>query len=899
MRRGFWTLVVTTAFALWSGAGFAQSDPIQLIVGPPQQVPGGPQFAAVGDINNDGLGDAVVSTDRDDQVVSLISAGDGSFATAITFPVGRRIGDIELADFNRDGNLDIGVVDERGGVFTITGLGDGRFSGPIFYEGTRRSEAIAIADVDLANGPDIITANGRDNTISVFRNRGNNRGFERAVQYSVGGDSEPDDIEVADFTGDGFPDVAVIDSDLRDVDEVTIMINNGLGQFLQVFNYVVDDGAVAMTIDDFNDDGNMDVITVNNGDFRVTQIRRNYTISIMLGNGSGLFNVLPPVSYTCPAEFNGNPIICFPRDIKAADFNRDGLPDLAISIDIRTEQDIGVETPGILDSLVGLGDGSFELSTSVQVGLRPRGIAAGDVNGDTLEDIVVTEFGRIGLRDDDDTVSIVRAVPPDPRGNGDMCRIPDQCASGVCLDGFCCEQVCPGFQRCDIPGFEGSCQDPVDNGERCTDGDQCVSGNCVDGFCCESRQCPAGQFCNTGACGPPAPPGTQCSDDQQCASGNCVDGVCCTTPSCPLGQSCNIPGLEGTCNATLDNGEPCTEDGQCVSEMCTDGFCCEVDDCGPGQSCGVPGSEGECAVLPTATPTATPTPTPQPNGFPCDGDGRGGVDCSSGFCVDDTCCSTAFCPPNQFCNISGSAGQCAPRLPQGSGCNADSDCQSNNCELNNPNAPDGFAGLCAPPRTPTPIGPGGRCNETSDCQPGFFCNERDGFICCNELECAANQTCRDPSNPGFCTLLPTPTPTRLPNGERCSPNAPEVCSSGNCVQNTCCQQPFCVNDERCDITGFSGRCVPPLPEGAPCAKNSDCEGNLQCLNLDGNGFQCGVRPITPTPVFTLVPTATPEPIVNSSRSGGCAVGESSSADGTAWLLSLLPLAVWVRRRQQG
>lgn len=159
--------------------------------------------------------------------------------------------------------------------------------------------------------------------------------------------------------------------------------------------------------------------------------------------------------------------------------------------------------------------------------------------------------------------------------------------------------------------------------------------------------------------------------------------------------------------------------------------------------------------------------------------------------------------------------------------------------------------------TPLPVPAGGRCSSTGDCQPGLFCNERDGFICCNELECPANRTCRNPSNPGFCTLLPTPTPTRWVNGGRCSENSPEVCSSGNCVHQTCCELPFCVNDDRCDITGFAGRCVPPLPEGALCGKNFDCLGSLQCLNLDGTGARCTLRPVTPTAMPTLAPTATP------------------------------------------
>lgn len=894
MRRGLLTLVVTCSLALWAGAGAAQSDPIQFILGPPQQVPGGPQFVAIGDINNDGYGDVVASTERSDQVVSLLSDGAGFFTTAITFPVGRRLGDLTLADFNGDGNLDIAAIDERGGVFTISGLGDGRFSSPVFHEGTRRSEAVYVADVDGRNGIDVITANGRDNTISVFLNRGGNRGFDRGVQYGVGGRAVPTDIVVEDFNGDGFPDVAVIDGHLRDVDQVIVMLNNGLGQFLQAFNFIVDDGAQALTVGDFNNDGHLDIATINNGDFRVTQVRRIYTISILLGHGNGVFRTVAPVMYACPSQFNGVPIICFPRDIESGDFNRDGLDDLAVSIDIRTEQDIGVQTPGILDALIGLGDGTFELSTSVQVGLRPRGIAVGDVTGDTLPDVAIAEFGRIGIVRDDDTVSVARAIMPPPRQDGQTCRISEQCASGICLHGICCGSFCENGQRCDVPGYEGTCTDPVENGERCTDGTQCQSGFCVGGFCCGSPQCPPGQFCNTGECGPPAPPGVPCNGDEQCATGNCVDGYCCTTPTCPVDQRCDIPGMEGMCRSTLPIGQPCTQDGQCTSGNCVDNICCSVSECGPGESCAVPGREGICSALPTATPTPTRTPTPKPQGFPCGADGE----CVSGNCVDDTCCNVPFCPPNQYCNISGSTGTCAPRKPIGSGCNQDTDCQSSNCHLNHPETPLGFAGVCGPQRTPTPIGPGGRCTETADCQPGLFCNERDGFICCNELECPANQTCRDASNPGFCTLLPTPTPTRLPNGERCSENEPQVCASGNCVHQTCCQQAFCVNDDRCDITGFTGRCVPPLGEGALCGKNSDCRGELQCLNLDGTGARCQLRPVTPTMVPTAVPTATTKPIVSARRSGGCAIDDSSSSANGAWLLSLLPLAVWVRRRNQ-
>lgn len=94
-------------------------------------------------------------------------------------------------------------------------------------------------------------------------------------------------------------------------------------------------------------------------------------------------------------------------------------------------------------------------------------------------------------------------------------------------------------------------------------------------------------------------------------------------------------------------------------------------------------------------------------------------------------------------------------------CATNAECSTGNCEFL----------LCArfntpTPRTPTPTPGFGPeiCATDASCQPGFFCNVAEGRLCCEMKECPAGLTCRFPGREGFCTNLPTgtPSPTRTP-----------------------------------------------------------------------------------------------------------------------------------------
>jgi len=103
------------------------------------------------------------------------------------------------------------------------------------------------------------------------------------------------------------------------------------------------------------------------------------SVSILLGTGNGMFQAAP----TVPVGRN-------PLAIKVADFNGDGRLDLIVA---NTNQN-PVSEPGSLSILLGRGDGTFQTTSEVTVGIRPIPLAVADFNGDRRLDIaVVNQFG--------------------------------------------------------------------------------------------------------------------------------------------------------------------------------------------------------------------------------------------------------------------------------------------------------------------------------------------------------------------------------------------------------------------------------------------------------------------------------------------------------------------------
>jgi hypothetical protein len=95
-------------------------------------------------------------------------------------------------------------------VSVLLGNGDGTFQAPqVLTAPNLDADSVAVADFNRDGNLDIVTANF-DGTVTVFPGNGNGT-FQTPLNFPSGA-NDPFALAVADFNGDGFPDLAVVDA---------------------------------------------------------------------------------------------------------------------------------------------------------------------------------------------------------------------------------------------------------------------------------------------------------------------------------------------------------------------------------------------------------------------------------------------------------------------------------------------------------------------------------------------------------------------------------------------------------------------------------------------------------------------------------------------------------------
>lgn len=287
----------------------------------------GPTAIAVDDFNTDNMADLAVTNGSAHTVSILLGNGDGSFQRAKDFPVGIRPTSITTGDFNEDGKPDL-VVGNSGGVIPagstvsiLLGNGDGTFQDAKDIEVGRRPSSVAVKDLNGDGHVDLVVAVTRTpyygpepeslppvGTILVLLGNGDGT-FQPPRTYLLG--RVPKGIAIADFNGDRIPDLAVVNEWTHNV---SILLGNGDGTFQEARHYAGGDRSTSIGVGDFNGDELPDLVITNGGNTHGT------TISVLLGNGDG--------SFQRAQRFE---VGRFPTSVAVADFDGDGLPDLAVT----------------------------------------------------------------------------------------------------------------------------------------------------------------------------------------------------------------------------------------------------------------------------------------------------------------------------------------------------------------------------------------------------------------------------------------------------------------------------------------------------------------------------------------------------------------------------------------
>ncbi len=382
---------------------------------------------AVGDFNRDGVPDiARINTDtiqtsdipRLDIALQRLALREGvpigrgegfvDRGSGGSFEVGE-ITDLETADFNADGRVDVAVMQD-GRIAVLLGTGDAALlDGTLHFVGTGDTpRAMVPVDLDRDGKPDLAVATG-ENPASLRIFRGNGDGtFLPPLVLQTG--TNPSTVVAGDFNADAVPDLAVVCEGSSDVH--IYLGQRGAGNAFGVWTrdaiYPVGAGAVDLTVADFNSDGILDLATANAGASSVTILMGQGAA----GRGNGAMVLLDGVELATGDR---------PRDMITADFNADAIPDLAVVAEPDPElvdDETGQPAPSIVifpgRGVNGQADGTFGPGEVLRMAgiddtnvLRPgtggqaafpaasisMSLVAADFNGDRALDLVAFKGG--------------------------------------------------------------------------------------------------------------------------------------------------------------------------------------------------------------------------------------------------------------------------------------------------------------------------------------------------------------------------------------------------------------------------------------------------------------------------------------------------------------------------
>jgi hypothetical protein len=321
-----------------------------------------------------------LNNNEDDNITVYVNSA-GTFAPGVYTTVGSDPVAVTVADVNGDGNTDIVTSCFRSADIKVL-IGDGSGGatlGPVGYV-TGGSPLVPplVADFNGDGKPDVVVP---DNEFSFVYLEGYGDGtFRSAVNYYAtpggGANAQAVNIATGDFNGDGIPDFVIGNTNSFSSTGITVFLSNKDGSLQTGVNYnnnLTNYSLQYVAVADFNGDKILDIAASDNV---------NGVVEIFTGKGDGTFPTAP-TPYPSDTATGPNPV-----GLIVGDFNGDGKPDLAVINNHGSPAataDVGI--------LINNGKGGFNPVVVYPLSTVATEITAADVNGDGKLDLVVPLYG--------------------------------------------------------------------------------------------------------------------------------------------------------------------------------------------------------------------------------------------------------------------------------------------------------------------------------------------------------------------------------------------------------------------------------------------------------------------------------------------------------------------------
>jgi hypothetical protein len=268
------------------------------------------------------------------------------FGPPSSFNVGLQASRMESGDFNRDGHTDLVIVGGPGlgTVSVLLGIPGGGFVQSQFFNAPDPN-CVAVADFNGDGDPDLAIGDGAQVTVRLG---GDGATFGPPTNFQ--GTPVGNSIEAGDLNGDGDPDLVVSGGPA-----IQVLLGTAGGSFVLGQTLAGAGSSIDLALGDFERNGALDLAVADTTGF----------IRLRVGLGDGTFGDGPTL--TAPGA----------RRVIAADVDRDGDVDLVKG----GQNDVTVFYGG-----AGVG---FPTSFSTPIAQTAASLGVGDFNGDDDVDVVL------------------------------------------------------------------------------------------------------------------------------------------------------------------------------------------------------------------------------------------------------------------------------------------------------------------------------------------------------------------------------------------------------------------------------------------------------------------------------------------------------------------------------